>query len=64
MHSKYNENLAESISMAIKDETEGKHFKKKDDSDMDSVDSFDEYLGSKFGTTADLVKTCIILFSI
>jgi len=50
---KYNQNLAESISVAINDET----FKpKKKDTEKDtisegSVDSFDEYLESKFGTS-------------
>ena len=52
---KYKQELAESISMAIKDET-GDFVNKKEKAidesiDEDSIDSFDEYLESKFGTS-------------
>ncbi|CAI2371484.1 unnamed protein product [Moneuplotes crassus] len=59
LYKKYNQDLAESISMAIMDET-NLLSKKKDSGDSDSInddsiDSFEEYIGSKFGTS--LVKS-------
>mmetsp|Transcript_5631 Transcript_5631/g.4840 ORF Transcript_5631/g.4840 Transcript_5631/m.4840 type:complete len:188 (-) Transcript_5631:1383-1946(-) len=56
MYKKYNQSLAESISMVIKDETGG-FGESKINEDIaesikeDSLDSFDEYIGSKFGTS-------------
>lgn len=54
-HNNYNKALAESISVAIKDETsrfgESKGTKINESIDKDSVDSFEEYIGSKFGTS-------------
>ena len=53
---RYNKDLAESISMVIKDETA--HFGSSkiaedlpESIEEDSIDSFDEYIGSKFGTS-------------
>ena len=57
---RYNQDLAESISMVIKDETgDGKRRSNAIEESIDegSIDSFEEYLGSKFGTS--MVKSGI-----